>query len=504
MTLAKAPEEYTRRTRHNARVNRRRPIGLASLRPRSLSGLILLGFAAVALPLLLGTLGAAVEMRDLAQSSERLVANGVAATRYTQSIVRQVASLERTARLYQILRRPGLLAIFKENRVLLDTTLDGLEKLPGDPDRASVTGHMRTSLATIEQGLESPEVTAVNDALRRFTQLSRDAGELSRLASSQTDRELSALRAETEGARRRILWQSAALLPVTIGLILLFTVFLARPIRRIDDAIGRIGQGRLDEPVIEQGPTDLRALARQLEWLRLRLGEISEERNRFLRHMSHELKTPLANIREGSELMLEGAVGGLNEGQREVAGILRDNSLRLQRLIENLLSYSEWQAKRGGLDVSAFSLVPFVDSAIEPYRLQLSARRLALDLAVDDVEISADRAKLRLVLDNLVSNAVKFTPDGGTITVRARVGDGHLVLDVADTGPGIAPEERTRIFEAFYQGVTPQGGLVRGTGIGLSVVQEFVQAHGGTIEIVDGEFPGAHFRVRLPVCAPAA
>ena len=177
MTLAKALEEYTRRTRHNARVNRSRPMGFPSWRPRSLSGLILLGFAAVVLPLLLGTLGAAVEMRDLAQSSERLVANGVAATQYTQSIVRQVASLERTARLYQILRRPGLLAIFKENRVLLDTTLGGLEELPGDPARASVTSHMRTNLAAIEQGLQASQATDVNEALRQFTQLSRDAGE---------------------------------------------------------------------------------------------------------------------------------------------------------------------------------------------------------------------------------------------------------------------------------------------------------------------------------------
>ncbi len=79
------------------------------------------------------------------------------------------------------------------------------------------------------------------------------------------------------------------------------------------------------------------------------------------------------------------------------------------------------------------------------------------------------------------------------------------MLDVADTGPGIPLDERARIFEAFYQGATPQGGLVRGTGIGLSVVQEFVHAHGGSIEIVDGEFPGAHFRVQLPLIAsPAA
>jgi two-component system sensor histidine kinase GlrK len=122
---------------------------------------------------------------------------------------------------------------------------------------------------------------------------------------------------------------------------------------------------------------------------------------------------------------------------------------------------------------------------------------------VDDITLHADRSKLRLILDNLISNAVKFTPDGGTITVRAwrEDGGGNVVIDVADTGPGIPAEERARIFEAFYQGATPQGGLVRGTGIGLSVVQEFVNAHGGTVELLDGELPGAHFRVRLPARA---
>jgi two-component system sensor histidine kinase GlrK len=285
---------------------------------------------------------------------------------------------------------------------------------------------------------------------------------------------------------------------VTLGLMLLFTTFLARPIRSIDAAISNIGDGRLDEPVDVHGPTDLRALGRQLEWLRVRLGEISEERNRFLRHMSHELKTPLANMREGTELLLEGAVGGLNSEQREVAGILRENSLHLQRLIENLLSYSEWQTRRGGLDVSEIRLQPLVTTAIETYQLPINAHRLHLDLQVDDVAFTADRAKLKLILDNLISNAVKFTPDGGTITVRGRIDDKDLVIDVADTGPGIPLDERAKIFEAFYQGATAHSGLVRGTGIGLSVVQEFVQAHGGTIEIVDGEAVGAHFRVRLP------
>lgn len=474
------------------------------LRPRSLSGLILLGFAIVALPLLLGTISAAVEMRNLAAASERLVVNGVAATQYTQALVRQVSSLERTVRLYQIIPRPALLETFRQNQRLLVQTLDSFALLPGDPNRGAVIQRMREGIDAVERGVGANSAARVTGALREFSQLAKEAGQLSNLASAQTDRELKQLQSETERARRRLFWQAAALVPVTVALIVFFAVFFVRPIRQIDDAIRNIGHGQLDRPVSVRGPSDLESLGEQLEWLRQRLGEIAEERNRFLRHMSHELKTPLANLREGTELLLEGAVGKLNAEQREVGGILRDNSLRLQRLIENLLSYSEWQARRSSLELAEVRLQPLVKAAIETYQLPINAHRLRLELQVEDVALQADRAKLRLILDNLLSNAVKFTPDGGTITVRARLdANGQdVVLDVADTGPGIPLAERERIFEAFYQGATPQGGLVRGTGIGLSVVQEFANAHGGAVEIVDGEFPGAHFRVHLPASGP--
>lgn len=476
-----------------------------NFRPRSLTGLILLGFVIVALPALLGTISAAIEMRNLSAASERLVVNGVAATQYTQALVRQVSSLERTVRLYQIIPRPALLETFVQNRDLLSKTLKDFSALPGGTaERARVITNMESTIDSVAEAVSSQSPTRIARTLREFTELSRDAGQLSNLASAQTDRELKQLQSETEDVRRRLYWQSLTLIPITVALIVLFALFLARPIRQIDAAISAIGHGHITEPVQVQGPSDLKALGRQLEWLRVRLQEIAEERNRFLRHMSHELKTPLANIREGTELLMEGAVGTLSPEQREVAGILRDNSLRLQRLIENLLSYSEWQAKRSELEVGEIRLLPLMKAAIETYQLPINAHALRLDLQVPDLALTADREKLKLILDNLISNAVKFTPDGGTITLRAAYDEAgqHLVLDVADTGPGIPHDERPRIFEAFYQGATPQGGLVRGTGIGLSVVQEFVHAHGGAIEIVDGEFPGAHLRVRLPLTPP--
>jgi two-component system sensor histidine kinase GlrK len=131
----------------------------------------------------------------------------------------------------------------------------------------------------------------------------------------------------------------------------------------------------------------------------------------------------------------------------------------------------------------------------------MAARNITLDMHVADLHVTADRAKLKLVLENLLSNAVKFTPRGGTIHLHAYPDGVTTVIDCADTGPGIAPEEREKVFDAFYSGNAPQGGPLKGTGIGLSVVREFVEAHGGTVEIVSGLYPGAHLRIRLPSAA---
>ena len=137
---------------------------------------------------------------------------------------------------------------------------------------------------------------------------------------------------------------------------------------------------------------------------------------------------------------------------------------------------------------------------LSQHRLAIAARKIKLQMDVHPISINADEGKIRLVLENLISNALKFTPDNGQMFIRAAMDDETLVLEVADSGPGVAPEDQPRIFEAFYQGRRLQGGPVGGTGIGLSVVMECVQAHGGEIQLVEAaRFSGAHFEVRLPL-----
>lgn len=469
-------------------------------RPRSLGGLIFLGLLLVSLPLLAGVVSAALEISRLADSSERLVLHGMQATRYSQAMVRQVAAMERSARLYQLLGQPELRAVFDENHRRMQAVLDGLALLPGDPTRDTLVADIRARAQSIAERLASSDAAARSAALREFGQLSQDTGRLALLASQQIDRELDGVRAETERTRRRLIWESMALVPISIGVAFGFALLLGRPLRDIDTAIANLGHGRLDQSVSVRGPpTDLEALGRQIEWLRRRLLEVAEERERFLRHVSHELKTPLANIREGSELLLEGAVGSLRPEQHEIASILRENGLRLQQLIENLLSYSQWQSKRGELELTEFPLRPLIDAAVQSYQLRVAGRQLQLIAEVEDLTLVADRNKLKLILDNLLSNAVKFSPERGVVRLTAHAEAEDLVLDVADEGPGVADADRDRVFEPFFQGGTPQDGLVGGTGIGLSVVQEFANAHGGSVELVDKVGRGAHFRLRLPM-----
>jgi len=474
-------------------------------RPKSLSGLLMIGFALVAIPLLVAVVHATIQMRQLTQQSEALVRYGVAATRHTQELYQQANALQRAAGLYQLMGDENLKADLAADHDAFAATLTDLDRVQPDEATRQLTQRIRAEARHLAEAAatshgSSPELA---DAIEHFVTVYEPIDALGRTVHASVYARLAALQVTADRTQQRLYWQAAALAPVTLVIVAVFVSLLARPIRQIDQAISELGRGTFSRPIVVHGPSDLERLGRQLEWLRSRLLELAQEKNRFLRHMSHELKTPLANIREGTELLIEGAVGDLDANQREVASILRENGIKLQRLIENLLSYSAWQAKSVGLELSQFSLRALVGSVIGAQQLTLVANRIRLDLDVDDIQITADRGKLRLILDNLLSNAVKFTPREGKISIHGHAGKDRLLIDVIDSGPGIPAEDRPHVFEAFYTGAGSQSGKLKGTGIGLSVVMEFVQAHGGTIELVDAPQRGAHFRIRLPV-RPAA
>ena len=470
-------------------------------RPKSLTGLMLLGLALIAGPLLVAVVDAAIQIRSLTEASQELVKEGVRSARLSQDLFADITSLGRTVELYQVLGKPQMLETYRKTDERLAATRTQLAALlTEEPTRQSLEDfaalHNEISSAV---GATPPGTPAFAAIVARIDRLNDLANAIAASGNRQIDARLEEMQHQTSRTQKRLFWQSALLAPLTLIAILALTLSIGRPLRAIDRAISELGRGTFSRSIEVAGPRDLERLGAQLEWLRLRLLDLAQERNRFLRHMSHELKTPLANIREGEELLMDGAVGPLDNSQREVVAILRDNGIKLHRLIENLLSFSAWQKESVGLDISEFRLRPLVKQVLEAQQLTVVSQRVRLEVKVDDLMLRADRGKVRLIIENLLSNAIKYSPKGGTVYLHAAKQDTQLVIDVADAGNGIPQDERARVFEAFYTGKPPAGVQVKGTGIGLSVVLEFVNAHGGTIEIVDGEYPGAHFRIRMPL-----
>ncbi len=474
-------------------------------RPRTLLGLVLLGLGFVTLPLLIAVGNAVLKLGQLATQSETVLGDSATATLENQRLQSLLTSMERNSLQYLQLQgtvasAPDLLTLYDGDQAAFEKSLRALAALPHDPDISDQLRKLGAISKDMHDSLRHGRPNGLQDEITEsFRVMNLTARDVATGMRDSINERLNTLQENTRKAQQALAWQSAALIPGTFLLVILFLLLVGRPIRQVDRAIRELGGGDFSRPITVSGPNDIETLGRQLEWLRHRLKESSDEKNKFLRHMSHELKTPLANIREGTELLLDGSVGALDHQQQEVTSILRDNGVKLQKLIENLLTFSAWQTNSASLELTEFDLKPMVFGVLSQHRLAISNKKIKLRLKVSAIKVLADEGKLKLVLDNLLSNAIKFTPDGGMIHLGAAMQGNQLVIDVADSGPGVHPEDGERIFEAFYQGRRPQGGPVGGTGIGLSVVAECVQAHGGSVQMARGDLPGAHFRVSLPL-----
>lgn len=471
--------------------------------PRSFLKLIAIGFLLVALPLIIALGSATLSIGQLADHSERAVYQAARVARDSRVLVEELTVMERSIRQYAVLRDETLLDNYQAAREKFQAAAHELQSLSLNPEhRADLAALLKEEAEVHAAVAADGDEKAFNAAAERFPALAERArGVLSR-ATALIDREVDTLRDMTSRSRRLMAMQLLALVPVALLLIGGFTFLIVRPIRRLDAEIRRLGQGRLEEPVEVDGPEDLRLLAERLDWMRGRLVELEEQKSRFLRHISHELKTPLTTLREGAELLCEGVTGPLTPGQQEVAEILRHNALRLQRLIEDLLDYNALRSGGLALSLGPARLDRLISEVVEHQHLALQAKSLHLELDCPETEVEGDAAKLRTVVDNLLSNAIKFSHSGESIKISLAQQGGNILLEVADAGPGIALQDRERIFDPFYQGQRQPQSHVKGTGLGLSIVKELVIAHHGQIAIVDGQDRGARFRITLPLAQP--
>lgn len=472
--------------------------------PRSFLGLLLLAFLLVAAPLVIAFYNAAVYVEQLAGQSQAAVSQAAKASRGSRLLVEQTTAFERVVRQYLILDDEGLLNDYARLRANFKANTSELSLQPLDElQLRELNSTIDMEQALYEQLMAKPAGTQDKTTLvSGYMVLSDLARNVLNTSNALIDREVESMQRTGERAQR-ILWlQLAATLPLGVLLAIGVTFFIARPIRQLDQAIRRLGAGEFEGDIRVVGPADLKYLGGRLDWLRQRLIELEQQKRLFLRHVSHELKTPLTALREGSELLVEGTTGPLTKGQREIVEILKQKSLQLQRLIEDLLNYHRAQESMGRLELKAVRLDQVVEQVLEDHRLAVQARRIRPQLHLSPFLLQGDEEKLRAVVANLVSNAIKYSPDEGMISLALRQQGDEAVLDIGDAGPGVPAEDRERIFDWFYQGEGAPRGRLRGSGLGLAIAREFVLAHGGRIEILQNSGPGAHFRVTLPASMP--
>jgi two-component system sensor histidine kinase GlrK len=471
--------------------------------PRSFLGLLLTGFTLVAAPLVGALAYSAWHTERLAEQSRKAVFSASEAARASRSLVNRIGSIERLAQQLAVLDAPELAADYLRVRASFRQVSDELLQLPleaGQQDALKRT--LAQEQALYELLTAKPRRRHESATIGRMTgELAENAYEVLAISSRVADREVAKLRGDAESVQRQLILLVMFGTAVALAIALALSRHISRPIAQLDDSIRQLGGADFSRPITVHGPQDLQILGERLDWLRRRLAELEAEKNRFLRHVSHELKTPLTALREGAELLNDQIGGPLAPPQRQIVGIMRDNSVKLQRLIEDLLDYQRALHTAASLAPQAVSLESLVREVAGSHGLAMQAKgqRLGLDLA--RVSVEADPEKLRSILDNLIGNAVKFTPAGGLISVVVRPTGDEAQIDVIDSGPGVPEEERESIFNSFFRGRAMASGPIAGTGLGLAIAREFAEAHGGRIRVVPEE-GGGHFRVTLPRRSP--
>src|SRR5687768_15012468 len=363
--------------------------------PRSFLGLLLAGFTLVILPLVGALAYSAWNTERLAGKSRTAVFNASQAARASRSLVDRIAAIERVAQQMALLNDPELAVDYARVHRSFKQLAAEIAQLPLDDAQSqalNVTVQQEQGLYELlnDRSLGRIDSKAVGTRIDALIDSARDVLAIN---NRVVDREVERLRVSAEQVQRNIILLLIFSTATALAIALALTRAVARPMSEIDAAIRQLGGADFSRPIAVRRPEDLRYLGRRLDWLRRRLDEFETQKNRFLRHVSHELKTPLTALREGAELLNDQVAGPLAPPQRQVVGIMRDNSVKLQRLIEELLDYQRALHAAALLEVKPLQLDELVEESVKPHELAAQAKglKLVVEAHAGTVERSEER-----------------------------------------------------------------------------------------------------------------
>jgi signal transduction histidine kinase len=342
------------------------------------------------------------------------------------------------------------------------------------------------------------------------TQLTNDAYSQANTLAFKTSTKADALIAENHGdfasSRNLLIGVAGGSLALAIAIALLLSWSVVTPLRRTESRLDEIAAGEFSGRLEVANRDEIGALVAKVNRMSDELQRVyrelevaSQHKSDFLATMSHELRTPLNAIIGFSEVLQEQMFGELNERQVAYVNDILEAGRHLLALINDVLDLAKIEAGRMELELSQVEIPDILKSAVSIHSEHASRGGIELDLGTepDEITVTADERRVRQIVFNLVSNAVKFTPAGGRVGVSAHLENGQVEIAVADTGPGIAAEDQRTIFEEFEQ--TTEGKQAEGTGLGLPLSRKLVELHGGRLWVESEVGHGSTFRFTLPV-----
>ena len=289
-------------------------------------------------------------------------------------------------------------------------------------------------------------------------------------------------------------------IPMILIISAIFIYLISTPLKLLISRIQLLEQGNFEQKIKLSGSPEMIEIADALEVMRLRLHALELQKSSFIRHISHELKTPLAAIREGTELLYDNSVGKLNDEQQEICYIIKDSVNKLQRLIEDLLDFNIVLDSTSLQDSEKTPIKPILDSVLSDHKLDIKRKKLQVTQNHENVSIYSNVKQVKVVLDNVISNAIKYSEDHGKITICSECINNQLQLSIEDNGSGIDDAIKAKIFDAFYQGPAPSNNFIKSSGLGLTIVKELLMRLNGDIQIESGQYnnKGTNVKITLP------
>lgn len=466
-----------------------------SLFPRSLRQLVMIAFILVLVPLLVLAWQAWQSLNALSAQAELTNSMTQSEARRSEAMTNLALEMERSYRQYCVLDDIRLANLFSEQRENYRQMLDAHSPIISDRMLYQTLVHSLAEFSILDCQNSVPS-NAASQQLEHFANENAQMQQATReviFSRGQMLQQDIAERGQFFG------WQTLVLFLLSLLLVILFTRMIIGPVKDIERMIKRLGEGRLlDEHDKVNGPRELRAIGLRITWLSERLRWLESQRHEFLKHISHELKTPLASLREGTDLLADRVAGPLTDAQSEIVSILDSSSRHLQRLIEQLLDYNR-RITSDKLALTKVSPAALCEKVIAAHSLPARAKKMVTECHFCSADCLADPELLQTVLDNLYSNAVHYGPESGTIYLRSQVSGKALHIDVANSGTPITSPEREMIFEPFYQGSQPRKTSVKGSGLGLSIARDAVHRMNGELFLRETSEMEVCFTVVLPI-----